>query len=145
MKIYILTTFFLFAGIKAKAADLIIQSVGEYFSPLKTTCLSITSVTQTVKFKFSYKGKDGRSTSIEDQCSASNRWSCYFQDEMTVWFYKGGKTALVATIIPKSGSLLEFSSSTGVLDIEKDRNLIPKVFLDFLEKKPNKGPLNSSP
>lgn len=120
-------------GSSAEPVAPVIRSVGEYLSPLRTTKLLITNDDQNVKFRFSFKGADGRVTTVENQCGVSNRWACLIQGEMTVWFYKGGDTVTVVTIIEKEGSSLEFSSATGVFNIKAERDLIPKAFLEFIE------------
>jgi len=138
MKPLLILILFVIAGLKTQAADQVIRSVGEYQSRLRTTNLSITSDNKNVKFRFSFKGKDGRVTSVGNQCRISDTWACFIQDEMTVWFYKGGDTVTVSTIIEKEGSTLEFSSSSGVFDIKRERDLIPKALLEFIEKTPSK-------
>lgn len=114
------------------ASGQLITEPGAYVSEQKTTALSIAQDDQQIVARFSHTGKDGRVAAKEIRFSAGRPWAGLIENELTFWLYKGGDSVLTMTIIPKDGDTLQFSTSTGVIDLRSDTSAVPQALLDFV-------------
>jgi hypothetical protein len=120
--------------VNLNASNELIRSRGNYLSPNGKSKVAVLDDRKDVVILFSFVGPDLRVTSIEHKFDSGKKWACFISDEMTLWVYKGGDRVVSSTIVEKSGAALEFSALNGVFDVKADRNLIPKILIEFIER-----------
>ena len=132
------TLFFIaFIWVTPISASTIIQKIGHYKSPKESSELHIQEKKDQIEFKFTYTGQDGRSSGTSGHCDASLPWAFFFQNETTLWIYKGGDTVMSIDVTEHSGPQVSFSVGKTILQIKSERAFIPKELLEFIEKTPN--------